>query len=332
MKSHYGRGFDELWREFSSAEKYVWICSPWITPSNFKRIMNISQKGPAVRIITSSDEFNKECLDAMKEYAKKKPKNFQYMIIQRGKGESDDEEYAPGRLLHAKFYLKDDKVAMVGSLNFTETSMHDNIEYLITMEDPKDVLMVKKDFEDLWRYLECDPARGEMYPDSALRNAPKETADENDVEFFSRGMEVGWEFEKHVKSLFPEDEFTILQWTKMEKKADERKGDEDLFDLHIEHKPTGERFFVEAIYRSGLYKNRLSLMKKDKLEQYKRIWEKRRTPIFVIAGLGGTPGKPEAMYCIPLIAMKYPELYPSVFELYDRSVEEPFQWNDRNLD
>ena len=44
--------------------------------------------------------------------------------------------------------------------------------------------------------------------------------------------------------------------------------------------------------------------------------------------LEGNPQKPERMFCIPLENAKYPELYPSVFEKYERDPDNMFFWKN----
>ena len=60
---------------------------------------------------------------------------------------------------HAKMYIVDDKIAMIGSLNLAETHFWKYIEYLWIMDEPEFVNQVKNDFEKLWtsfRYISID--------------------------------------------------------------------------------------------------------------------------------------------------------------------------------
>ncbi|MCX6685730.1 MAG: hypothetical protein NTV10_03630 [Methanoregula sp.] len=46
-------------------------------------------------------------------------------------------------------------------------------------------------------------------------------------------------------------------------------------------------------------------------------------------GLAGKPSKPEYMFCLPLEVAKYPELFPSVLDKYEREyTDKPFFWRD----
>jgi hypothetical protein len=50
-----------------------------------------------------------------------------------------------------------------------------------------------------------------------------------------------------------------------------------------------------------------------------------------VIGLGGDPDYPERMFCIPLAEAKYPTLYDSVFERFERDPEKPFFWKNGYL-
>jgi hypothetical protein len=51
----------------------------------------------------------------------------------------------------------------------------------------------------------------------------------------------------------------------------------------------------------------------------------------VVVGVGGSPKKPAMMFCIPLKDAKYPEIFPSVFEKYERDPGRTFFWRDGML-
>ena len=48
-------------------------------------------------------------------------------------------------------YIFDDKMAIVGSANFTESGMHENIEHIVTFNKPEEIEMIKYDFKKLWK-------------------------------------------------------------------------------------------------------------------------------------------------------------------------------------
>jgi hypothetical protein len=46
--------------------------------------------------------------------------------------------------------------------------------------------------------------------------------------------------------------------------------------------------------------------------------------------LGGSPESPERMFCIPIEEAKYTKLYPTIFEQYEKGIEDPFFWDYKN--
>ena len=65
--------------------------------------------------------------------------------------------------------------------------------------------------------------------------------------------------------------------------------------------------------------------------RYNAYSRSNRIPVFVVVGVGGSPKNPETMFCIPLNDAKYPEIFPSVFEKYERDPGKTFFWRDGML-
>jgi len=70
------------------------------------------------------------------------------------------------------------------------------------------------------------------------------------------------------------------------------------------------------------------LSNRDQLKRYKDYFYKTKIPLFVVIGLGGASYDPEFMFCIPIEEAKYPELYPSILENYERNPNKNFFWKD----
>ena len=151
----------------------------------------------------------------------------------------------------------------------------------------------------------------------------------------------GTDFEKYVAGLFTRrsDYFAISDWTR--DNHDKSKGiyveSNTNPDLVIRYKPTNEKFAVECKYRSGFYRSQkingpvVKWAAPDQIKRYNAYSRSNRIPVFVVVGVGGSPKKPATMFCIPLKDAKYPEIFPSVFEKYERDPGKTFFWRDGML-
>ncbi|WP_410508750.1 hypothetical protein RSJ42_00235 [Methanosarcina hadiensis] len=142
-------------------------------------------------------------------------------------------------------------------------------------------------------------------------------------------VEKGNDFERYVVDLFDKKYFSIVQWsTDITRKHDRFVESDAGPDLTIRYIPDGEIFYVECKFRSGLYEEKLHWSKPEQLKRYQDFARENRSPFFVVIGLGGTPSHPERMFCIPLEEVKYPALYPSIFEKFERKPDKNFFWKN----
>jgi hypothetical protein len=145
----------------------------------------------------------------------------------------------------------------------------------------------------------------------------------------NESVEKGNDFEKHVVDLFDQRYFSIVQWTTDINRKHDRFVEADAGpDLMIRYIPTGEIFYVECKFRSGLYEDKLHWSNPEQLKRYQNFARESRSPFFVVVGFGGVPSDPERMFCIPLEEARYPALYPSVFEKFERNPEKNFFWKN----
>ena len=98
--------------------------------------------------------------------------------------------------------------------------------------------------------------------------------------------------------------------------------------MRYKYKSKNEKFCIECKYRSKLYKGKLNWSTHSQLNRYHKYAKENSMPFYVVIGLGGNPQYPERMFCIPLEEAKYPELYPSVFEKYERDPDNMFFWKN----
>ncbi|HJH31549.1 MAG TPA: hypothetical protein C5S50_05095 [Methanosarcinaceae archaeon] len=148
-------------------------------------------------------------------------------------------------------------------------------------------------------------------------------------------IEKGDEFEKYVVHLFDtRTYFSIVEWTSdISRKQDcfvESDCNPDLV-MRYKHKSRNEVFCIECKYRSNLYDGKLNWSYHSQLDRYRKYAKEKGIPFYVVIGLGGSPQYPERMFCIPLKEAKYPALYPSVFEKYERDPDKMFFWKNGTL-
>ena len=142
----------------------------------------------------------------------------------------------------------------------------------------------------------------------------------------------GDEFEQNVVNLFDtKNYFSVVEWTSdISRKHNcfvESDCNPDLV-MRYKYKSKNEKFCIECKFRSKLYKGKLSWSTNSQLNRYRKYEKENDMPFYVVIGLGGNPECPERMFCIPLEEAKYPELYPSVFEKYERDPSSMFFWKN----
>ena len=139
----------------------------------------------------------------------------------------------------------------------------------------------------------------------------------------------GNDFEKYVVDLFDDRYFSIVQWTTDITRKHDRFVESDAGpDLIIRYKPKDETFCVECKFRSDLYEGKLHWSTSQQLRRYQTFAKEKDLPFFTIIGLGGSSSHPKRMFCIPLNEAKYPALFPSLFEKFEREPKKNFFWKN----
>jgi len=142
-------------------------------------------------------------------------------------------------------------------------------------------------------------------------------------------VEKGNDFEKYVVSLFDDKYFSIVQWnTDIMRKHDRFVESDTDPDLIVRYLPKDEVFCVECKFRSGLFEGKLQWSDPQQLKRYQGFAREKKLPFFVVIGFGGDSSYPERMFCIPLKEAKYPALYLSIFEKFERKPEKSFFWKN----
>lgn len=142
-------------------------------------------------------------------------------------------------------------------------------------------------------------------------------------------IEKGNDFEKYVVSLFDDKYFSIVQWsTDITRKHDRFVESDAGPDFIVRYLPKDEIFCVECKFRSSLFEGKLQWSDPQQLKRYQVFAREKRLPFFIVIGFGRDSSYPERMFCMPLGEAKYPALYPSVFEKFERKPGKPFFWKN----
>jgi hypothetical protein len=142
----------------------------------------------------------------------------------------------------------------------------------------------------------------------------------------------GLRFEDYVNDLFSKKYFSIVEKTHSTKTNQDQYVESSMNpDFVYKYMPTGEIFAVECKYRSGLNNGKLSWSNPKQLKRYQDFSYKRKLPVFIVIGLGGYDDEPKEMFNIPLEEAKYPDLYPSVFNRFNRDPNKAFFWKNGEL-
>ena len=146
----------------------------------------------------------------------------------------------------------------------------------------------------------------------------------------------GKDFEKVVIDLFNKTEWNIEDWTRDVSGDAGRLVRSDMNpDVIVSHKETGRQFAIECKYRSKFGKGKFEEKKgfgvgiewanKSQIKNYKRFEEKKRIPVYILIGFGGSPNRPERMFLAQLKAvMSYESILKRYLEDFERSPKDKF--------
>jgi len=166
-------------------------------------------------------------------------------------------------------------------------------------------------------------------PDKANPLPPKE----------EKNKTKGDMFEKYVENLFDKKYYVTEEWTSdiYNKRNGSYVESNKNPDLTIRHIPSGDRFAVECKYRSQITNSKtfnttcIQWSHPDQIQRYNAFQSSKHIPVFIVIGVGNDIIKnkpPKLMFCIPLNKAKYPEIFTSVLEQFERNPEKKFFWKD----
>ena len=146
METHIGIGVGKYIQEkFSMAQNKIFVSSPTISLSLAKELISYLKKGINLKIILSEavDIQTKESIDLLHIHSKKKSNNYGVLEIKII-------DFIQVALIHAKIYIIDEKFAIIGSANFTESSFFDLPEYIIIHKEKNAILQITNNFFEIW--------------------------------------------------------------------------------------------------------------------------------------------------------------------------------------
>ncbi len=171
-------------------------------------------------------------------------------------------------------------------------------------------------------------SRDELAQTASNARASKKLFQRNNNQAVSKGDK----FERYVVDKFDENKFTIVEWTTDTTRKHHRYVEADTRpDLLIRYNLSGEEFYVECKYRSYFYENKFQWSTPEQMNRYLRFAYEQNKPFFVVLGLGGTPDRPEKIFCIPIQEAKYPALYSSVLTKFSHETGKDFLWDGHTL-
>ena len=152
-----------------------------------------------------------------------------------------------------------------------------------------------------------------------------------DVAGISKRPEIkGDRFEKFVlNEIFIDKLFDLVEMTQGFKSNSERFEERSLNpDFLFRDKRTKEEFWIEAKYRSNLFKNEkgktvCEICKNWQLTRYKEVEKSTEKKVYICLGLGNDPRTPKSIY---LIHVK--DAFPQLFE---SRLKKMLIWTNTNI-
>ena len=121
--------------------------------------------------------------------------------------------------------------------------------------------------------------------------------------------EKGLAFEKYIIGLLPENEWSIVDYTKDTIKGISRTIESSSNpDIVLRYKKTNKQFALECKYRFKFYKTssgNVLLIKDYQIKNYKSFGKEKDCPVFIVIGTGGKPNKPGQLFLFPLSSLRY---------------------------
>jgi len=147
MHTHIEIGVGKYIEEkFFKAKNSILIATPEISLALSKKLITYLENGINIKIILS-EATNIDNLkgqrNLLNKYKEKKNNN--------GILEMKVVDFKQVTLIHAKIYIIDEKIAIIGSANLTENSFYFLPEYIIIHDEIEIVKQIQKNFFQIWK-------------------------------------------------------------------------------------------------------------------------------------------------------------------------------------
>jgi len=140
----------------------------------------------------------------------------------------------------------------------------------------------------------------------------------------------GEEFENYVReNLFVGNYYDLLERTHDYETNKDYVESSLKPDFKFRDRWTKKEFYVEAKFRTSVYKDKIIWCNENQLKRY--IKYNKEKPVFLILGMGDDPEDPDFLALIPLSQAKYTGLFPSHAKKFKISLDKPVSsrtlWN-----
>lgn len=123
-----------------------------------------------------------------------------------------------------------------------------------------------------------------------------------------QNLKKGGEFENWVVSKFDSRYFKVLEWRGDKASHGHYAESSRSPDLEMDFalKEQTMRFAVECKWRKSFYRDGIEWSYPGQIDSYRSFASTRKMPVFVVLGVGGTPGDPNEVFVVPLPELKSP--------------------------
>ena len=132
----------------------------------------------------------------------------------------------------------------------------------------------------------------------------------------------GYEFEKHIVSLFNTDYFKLLEW-RSDKSVNGICALSSKFpdlEFYFTSQSGSLHFAVECKWRQYYNYGMIDIAREDQLSNYREFQQITQIPVFIVLGVGGEANRPYEVYIIPLDKIEEPRLHAMTIWPFQRKL------------
>jgi hypothetical protein len=140
-------------------------------------------------------------------------------------------------------------------------------------------------------------------------------------------------FDRLVSTMFPNNDFDLLQVTPKRYDINDRVVEEPKDpDFQIRHRRTGHVFWIECRYRREAFCGRVNWCNSEQLKLF-REFQAQIEPqmVYIVIGLGGWAKVPEQIFLFPLSEASYTSLPLTTLKRFEHRCGTPFKYAEGRL-